>query len=125
HMIRKLSAFLATFALLHSSLAMGQAKPPDVPEPVDVPATYAAGTTLNLLGDGVNGRGSPMPVTVYELDDIPSDPTGWTHSGAVVEDCTEPLVECKSRFTSNGAHVLYDDPIRNYGDPGASHCHQF
>jgi hypothetical protein len=61
-------------------------------------------------------------------DDEPR-PTGLsTADGSLsATDCSNLLVTCEAKFRSHltDSHVLYDDPIRNYGEPGTSHCHDF
>ncbi|MEI9966146.1 MAG: DUF1996 domain-containing protein [Candidatus Moraniibacteriota bacterium] len=104
-------------------------KPPDVPDYVPVEPTYAAGTTLNVIGDG-SPRGGTPPAAAYELENIPTpNRLDWTVPAEGLP-CETTLTgggctEAKARFLAESTHILFDDPIRNYGQPGTSHCHQF
>lgn len=93
--------------------------------------TYAAGTTLNVLGDGTLDGGTP-PAAAFEFTDIAHDLTGWENTDAQSEnyfctlisyggECSEP----KARFTAEVTHYAYHDPIRNFCLPGTSHLHMF
>lgn len=129
-MIRTLTHLLTLFAFLTTSLAtqaQTSPKPPDVQTPPTVTATYAAGTTLNQHGDGTNFRGSDMPILSAQLADIPSVATGWvtTPSSPPTNPGCSTSGECKFRSLGAWSHINYDDPIRNYGQPGAAHCHQW
>lgn len=104
-------------------------KPPDVRDYVDPGHGYAAGTTLNRVGDGSATGGTP-PAAAYELPESnPVSLTGWTTpSGTQCLTIYEggTCSEAKSRFLIGGFnHCLSDDPIRNYGRPGTSHFHCF
>lgn len=111
-------------------------KPPDVPDYVPVAVTYASGTDLNTLGNGVDPDGGTPPAMTNEL--TPSDPPGmvfedWTYDGPYGEAegyKARPADggtanELKMRTTFEPSHILNDDPIRNYGQPGSSHPHVF
>lgn len=118
--------------LLQPTVAFAQTfpKPPDVPEYTTIAATYQAGSTPNTLGDNSTTWGGTAPyVTSGMPADIPTteSPTGWIVGTSISECLTVPVTcpEAKFRTTINGTHILYDDPIRNYGQPGGSHCHQF
>lgn len=104
-------------------------KPPDVPDYVPIAATYASGTTLNVLGDNSTTWGGTAPYIASMPADIPTTefPTGWIVSSGISQCTTVPVTcpEAKFRTAINGSHILYDDPIRNYGLPGTSHCHEF
>ena len=98
-------------------------RPPDVAPYVAVAPTYQAGTAENL---SIDARVTSPPQT--GLADIPTSQTGRVvptgpqcDPEAGIEGCTE----AKFRTMANVTKVLYDDPIRNYGQPGASHCHMF
>ncbi|QDZ07456.1 DUF1996 domain-containing protein [Sphingomonas panacisoli] len=108
---------------------------PDVGTYIDTPATYETdGSTPNRVGDGSNDKGGTAPAftTFPEV----SDPTDrslaqWSTDGWVVNDssvCLTNTTTCpekKFRIRINSAKILYDDPIRFYGQPGVSHCHEF
>ena len=124
---------LALLALLIPALANAQSfpKPPDVPAYVEVVPTYAAGTTANVPIDS-----SITPPPVVELTDIPTaSPASYKTTGSYTgfDFCVlyvnggsdSSCQEAKFRTEANATKVLFDDPIRNYGQPGASHCHQF
>lgn len=120
---------LATSMVPAMALAQTFPKPPDVPDYTPTAATYAAGTTLNVLGDGSNAWGGTAPYIASMPADIPTTeyPTGWIVNTAISQCLTDMggCPEAKMRTQVNGSHILYDDPIRNYGLPGTSHCHQF
>lgn len=94
--------------------------------------TYASGTTLNVLGNGVAVNGGTPPAAAFEFTDIPTDPTGWANLNVQSENYFCTLIinggtchEPKARFTANVTHFLFDDPIRAFGLYGQSHCHMF
>jgi hypothetical protein len=134
-MVRYLLALLA----LIPSLAAAQTLtfPPDAGTYVSVPATYASGSTQNVLGDGSNAKGGTAPAfTTYpEGPDLTDKSLGaWATAGNIVTDnsyCTvvaanlAPCPEKKLRLQFTTSVVLYDDPIKYYGQPGVSHCHEF
>jgi hypothetical protein len=129
-MIKYLKYFLLAVLMVPSMvLAQTFPKPPDVPEYVTVAATYQAGATPNTLGDNSNTWGGTAPYLASMPADIPSTefPTGWILGTSITYCLTVPVTcpEAKFRTQVNGSHILYDDPIRNYGLPGTSHCHQF
>jgi hypothetical protein len=126
-----LGLMLALVALTFAKPALAQSfpKPPDVPAYVTVTPTYASGTTLNKIGNGI-GNGGVAPAAAYELTEVaPVSESGWTVAGGA--DCVTTLDggschEAKFRTrTSGDVKILWDDPIRNYGMPGTSHCHTF
>lgn len=132
--------FLLALLLLMPSIASAQTiqdgfvRPPDVPAYVPVTDTYASGTTPNVIGDGSTARGGTMPVLAYQLADIPSTATGWFETlscdendpGGPCHKVTTPASEeAKFRTLADYSHVNYDDPIRNWGQPGTAHCHMF
>ena len=100
-------------------------------------AHYAAGTTPNVLGDGSDAKGGTPPAYATMPADIPTPSrSSWMISGSYGDAqgyCTVPTgtfdghgcPEPKFRTHAMFSHVLYDDPIRNYGQPGTSHCHAF
>jgi hypothetical protein len=135
---------LALLCLLLADNAFAQSfpKPPDVPAYVPVAATYAAGTTPNVLGDGSNAKGGTPPAYAYQLADIATPSrSSWIQTGSYSTPgtpatnyfCAVPsetfnghgCPEPKFRTHVLDSHTLFDDPIRNYGQPGASHCHTF
>lgn len=124
--------YFSLAASIAPSLASAQTfpKPPDVPDYVPVSATYEAGTTLNTVGDGSNAWGGTAPYVASGMPaDIPTTeyPTGWIVSTAISQCLTDNAgcPEAKMRTQVGLSHILYDDPIRNYGLPGTSHCHEF
>ena len=105
-------------------------KPVDVPAYVDVPPVYEP------TSGGSNATTDPSvtPPTSVELPDIPStvtslklvtgsfgNSTGFCLTTANGGTCQQ----AKFRTTINTSHILYDDPVRNFGQLGQSHCHQF
>lgn len=130
---RKLLALLALALVLFPPFAeAANRKPPDVPAPVVQTATYAASTTLNKLGAGGTATVPDTP-PYYTGGFMPSDiatsnRTSWLKTQAGSDyNCGNVAVICEAKFRSilEDSHVLYDDPIRNYGEPGTSHCHDF
>jgi hypothetical protein len=129
---------LALVALIFAVPVVAQTttQPPDVPAYISVPATYAAGTTQNVLGNGTTNGGTP-PAFAYQLTDIPTPSrSSWLMTGTYGDAegfCSVPsgtfnghgCPEPKFRTHVLDSHALYDDPIRNYGLPGTSHCHVF
>lgn len=126
-----LNRFLALALLIFSTPAFAQT-PPDVGTYSARSATYAGGSTPNVLGDNSNAKGGTAPAfsTIPEpTDPTPTVPAGWIVSdnlvSCVVATSGGSCDEKKSRFSANSTHFLYDDPIRNWGQPGAAHCHEF
>lgn len=120
-------ALLMLIASVQVATAQTFPKPPDVPEYIPVTPVYATGTDAPVvMTPGVN----TPPAYAYELpasDTVAT--TGWTIASGG-EACLTTLdggscTEAKFRTHSRVTHVLYDDPVRNYGQPGASHCHIF
>ncbi len=107
----------------------GFVRPPDVPAYVEMFDGYAAGTTENTVGDGSTARGGTMPVLATMPADIPAVASGWITSASGTSDyetVTDPATEeVKFRTIANHSHVNFDDPIRNWGQPGTAHCHTF
>ncbi len=133
--------FLAFVAALLPTVAMAQTTVDGFVVPPDVTAvggytpftpTYASGSTENQVGDGSTARGGTMPVLATMPADIPSVATGWipvsgdatgtSNYETIVDPATQ---EVKMRTIANFSHVNFDDPIRNWGQPGTSHCHTF
>lgn len=139
HRSSLLAAFLLLVGAACPALAQSFPKPPDVPAYVQVNATYASGTTQNILGDGSDAKGGTPPAFASQLTNIPTPSrsswltTGtWTAAGndycivgVETDQFGNPCTEPKFRTHVEPSHVLFDDPIRNYGQPGASHCHTF
>lgn len=70
-------------------------------------ATYTVDTSQTVASEAMNSTGGQ-----FCKEQINGGPTGCT--------------EAKFRTViSNQVKVLFDDPIRNYGQPGTSHCHTF
>lgn len=115
---------LILLAVLASWPALAQVQPPDVPTPVNPVATYKTDGTANTLG------ALPMPVLAKQLPDIPT-PSGlratWTSTTNAVANVVTDLNNDESKFRTqfNMNFCSYDDPIRNFGQPGASHLHCF
>jgi hypothetical protein len=132
-MAKRITALFALLMLIHAQFALAaNQKPPDVPTPVIQPITYQAGTTKNLLGNGTATAPDTPPWYASMPSDIPTaSRTNWlltgTNTGSNYIDCSNLAVTCEAKFRSflNDSHILYDDPIRNYGEPGTSHCHNF
>lgn len=127
---------LAICMLLSAQAAFAQSfpKPPDVPAYVAVTPSYASGVSTNYLGDNSNARGGTPPGYANELANIASGTTVGKVSTSGISYCnlTDALGPCghqgtqpKFRTIINITKALCDDPIRNYGQPGASHCHEF
>lgn len=130
-MVRRILAAM----LILSAPAYAGPKPPDVDDYVAVVPQYEAGTTENLPLDAeadTPWRG----LTGIET----SDESSWKSVTASVGDDTYPSIdyiltdteigghagrEEKMRTTCTTTMIARDDPIRNYGQPGASHLHQF
>jgi hypothetical protein len=136
-----LKRLFALFAIICATQAIAaNQKPPDVPAYVDpaltsacgLQACYAAGTNLNTLGDNSNAHGGTAPYyanmpadipTVNRSDFVMTSPTG---DFCVFNIATYPAcAEAKFRTLAGVNKVAFDDPIRNYGEPGTSHCHEF
>ena len=132
-MFAALAALLVAIPALAQTTQDGFVRPPDVTAYVAVTDSYASGTTANVMGDNSNTRGGTMPVIAKQPADIPSTATGWVVSSSCNENVSGPceLVgtpsaeEAKARFIADFSHIAYDDPIRNWGQPGSSHCHTF
>ena len=138
--MKKLFTALVALATAQAAFA-ANLKPPDVNAYVSIGATYAAGTTINTVGDGSTlWGGTPPAYAIMPADPNPAAPAaGWVIGGAAVAYCNDGVAndgthncpnnyvgqEAKFRTQANVTHILYDDPIRNYGEPGTSHCHEF
>jgi hypothetical protein len=99
-------------------------QPPDVPAYVAVTPQWPSGSTPVA----VKGVSDVPPANSYELTDIPSASPSQLKVGGP-SFCTASVgsgcPEAKFRTHIEPTHILYDDPIRNYGQPGTSHCHLF
>jgi hypothetical protein len=127
-MVKRILAALALLAFAVPALAQ---TPPDVGTYTPRTATYKTDGTANILGDGSNDKGGVAPAfsTIPEpTDPSPTVPAGWI-VGTNISYCLTTVGggcgEKKARFAAAWTHFLYDDPIRNYGQPGAAHCHEF
>ncbi len=132
-MIRHLILALA----LLPSIAHAQTTQDGFVVPTDILATtgiyvdqfdgYASGSTENQIGDGSNARGGTMPVLADQPADIPAVASGWITIGATdFVTITDPdTEEAKMRLVASRSHEAFDDPIRNFAQPGTSHCHTF
>jgi hypothetical protein len=99
-------------------------QPPDVAPYAPVPPTWAAGTIANRPLDA-----RVSPPRQQGLADIPGTQEGRIANRGMI---LLPLAihggtsqEAKFRTHANVFKILFDDPIRNFGQPGASHCHEF
>lgn len=116
--------FLMLLLALIPSVAHAGPKPSDVPAYVAVTPTYNSGSTPNAANTGT------PPAYSYELSDIPTPTAGRVLIGSYSGHnfCAYNGVDCieaKFRTHLNCTHILRDDPIRNFGQPGQSHLHQF
>lgn len=103
--------------------------PPDAGTYTPRSVTY---TPTGKIGDGSGGKGGVAPAftTIPEGTDpspviapglLTNDPGFCVVSNAPGRTCTEK----KFRTHANSSKFLYDDPVRYWGQPGASHCHEF
>jgi lysophospholipase L1-like esterase len=124
-----LNVLLFLLTILWPTPAQAQTfpKPPDVPDYVTVTPSWPTGS--NPVA--VKGPSDTPPANSYELTDIPStNPTqlriasGGANFNTVV-GFGGTHTEAKFRTHLEPTHILFDDPIRNYGQPGQSHCHLF
>lgn len=110
--------------------------PPDMGTYVARSVTYAAGSADNVLGDASNAKGGVAPA--FSTHPEPAEPTPTVPTGYIVNTAIDACVttngdpslpgSCnnkKARFGANASHILNDDPFRYWGQPGASHCHEF
>lgn len=129
-MVKKLLSLFA-FAVLLAQPAIAQTltMPPDAGSYNPRSVTY---TPTGKVGDGSGGKGGVAPAftTIPEgADPSPTIPAGLITSDAAF--CTvsnAPGAACtekKTRFHANVSKFLYDDPVRYWGQPGKSHCHEF
>lgn len=104
-------------------------KPPDVPDYVPQTAVWSSTGTPTY-----HASGSTAPGYDNELEDPnPTDPTGWVQTGDYSGNSglngfktqAQGAAEAKMRTHIAPSHVLKDDPVRAYGQPGASHTHLF
>lgn len=133
-MTAKFLRAVALLILLAATPALGQtlSSPPDVGTYVAQPVTYATGTDLNVVGDGSDTAGGVAPyfTSFPEPADGYTVPAGYISSEATSYCLTtngNPVGACnnkKVRFVSNPIRYVYDDPIRYWGQPGVSHCHE-
>jgi hypothetical protein len=86
----------------------------------------ASGTSISSLGTGSGGAGT------YNLNISQTVGSETMGSSNVSTYClstgyggVSPCVENKFRTVVDFSHMLPDDPIRNYGQPGTSHLHCF
>lgn len=103
------------------------------------PATYAAGSSVNTIGDGSTAKGGTALAfirfpetrqnTTTPLNLGTALPSGYIVGGgggcALASPTVYPCIEKKVRFAAESIGFRYDDPIRLYGQPGGSHCHEF
>lgn len=127
----KMPSFLAAVAAMFlATPALAEFNPNAFVKPPDITTTwsqvvplYEAGTTLN---HPIDASVSPPNHALTDLPDYPTSQTGRTVS--TTEQCIASSTGCpeaKFRSHANYTKVLHDDPIRNYGQPGTSHCHTF
>jgi hypothetical protein len=119
--------FLLLLVIPAPAEAQSFPKPPDVPAYVEIMPTYRAGTALNVVGDGSTTGGLPPATELTEV--APTTESGWgvpTAPACLTTAAGGTCGEAKFRTRVSGdVKFLYDDPIRNYGQPGQSHCHMF
>jgi hypothetical protein len=129
-MVRRIIFALLALCYTTGTLAQSFPKPPDVPAYVAVTPLYKTDGTANTP---IDPAVTPPPYT--ELTNIPvPSTTGRVSSGhtygpgspycLIIADggtCNET----KFRTSIDCGYILPDDPIRNYGQPGQSHLHQF
>lgn len=129
-----MAKFLLALLALIPAFASAQtlSAPPDVGTFTAQAATYASGSTPNVLGDGSNAKGGTAPAfSTYPegTDPSPTVPTGYIVSGgggcALSNPVVSPCIEKKVRFLAESVAFRFDDPIRFFGQPGVSHCHEF
>lgn len=143
--MKKLFATLCLLLFAQAASAQTFPVPPDIQTwfgasgYTAVAATYAGNGVQNVLGDGSNARGGVPPAFAHEPADIPTpNRTTWLVNGATYDRTADycavgveldqfgsPCVEPKFRTHAMFSHVSFDDPIRNYGQPAAAHCHVF
>lgn len=129
---------LFVLALLASPAWAGP-KPADVAEYDEQPVSYPSGyVTAPTLGDGSNSHGGTPPAFATMPADIPTPArttyleTGASYCGGDAEApnyCGSPgawrEAQPKFRLSIPAFKMLCDDPVRNYSQPGQSHCHQW
>lgn len=130
-----LTALCLSMPVSAQTVQDGFVRPPDVPAYVAVTDTYASGTTPNVIGNGLVPDGGPRPVDGVGVQpaDIPSTAPGWVGVMSCDENVpgachkvTDPAnEEAKFRTLADYSHANWDDPIRNWGQPGTSHFHMF
>jgi hypothetical protein len=128
---------LLLLALLMPSLASAQTVvdgfvvPPDVTWNGYVTPTWEAGQTAQ--NEPIDASVTTAPALTAQLADIPSTVTNQLETGTYNDAsgfCTTvatggSCTQAKVRFHAEDTTMKPDDPIRNFGQPGGSHCHQF
>lgn len=129
-MLKYLATLLAFFAVT-TAQAQQFSSPPDVGTYQARQATYAAGNTPNVLGDGSNAAGGVAPAFTTHPEPV-EDESGldpaWLGGGAnacPIGNAVDSCREKKFRTHSNANHFNNDDPIRFWGQPGVTHCHEY
>lgn len=129
-MLRKLIALACAFGAVAASaqtVQSGFVRPPGNPAYVEQFNGYEDGSDVNTVGDGSTARGGTMPVLASQPADIPSTETGWVVTGSpgfvTVTDVNAE--EAKARFLGDTSHFGFNDPVRNWGQPGTSHLHEY
>jgi len=124
---------LLALSLLASQMVYAQS----FPKPPDVAAFNQVAPQLDTSGGTntpIDSTITPMPVTALTNIPIPSNTnrivSDGPYDGTVSPFCkTIPFggtcTENKFRTLADFSHMLPDDPIRNYGQPGTSHLHCF
>jgi hypothetical protein len=125
--MKRLILALLLLCLGTAATAQSFPKPVDVPDYVPVTPVYTTNGTANVERD-VNV--TPPPVYSYELTNIPiPSTTGRLYIGNTGQSDFCPISatcpQAKFRTYADFSHMLPDDPIRNFGQPGASHLHCF
>ena len=122
---------LALCALLWTNAALAQSfpKPPDVAAYTSVTPLYKTNGTQNLA---IDPAVTPMPIG-SGLTNIPIPSNTGRIQNRAGNDANYLLTtlnggtgdEAKFRTISDFSHMLPDDPVRNFGQPGTSHLHCF
>lgn len=133
-MVKRFVLALPALALCHPALAEtvdGFVVPPDVTYHGEVTRAFATGGGTNTIETGTPPGYADQPDNIATPgcgSAAACIATGWTFNpggDAVAVPYNVNQGEAKVRWSFNASHVLFDDPIRNWGVPGAAHCHVF
>lgn len=132
-MLKKILFAVAALCSMGTGQALAQSfpKPPDVPAYVQVTPLYKTDGTPNVEIDptvtpppyfATSGGPEPPTIPVPSLTNrVVTGSTGSSDFCTISSTCPQ----AKFRTHADFSHMLPDDPIRNYGQPGASHLHCF